>query len=255
MSNRVYLTKNDCGIPLQEDTPVRMRIPRRNATVKALHTRLQDAYRRDDVRLVRRISGRLDLLPPQASVSVLCARWGRRPACRYNWPKAFLLRGMESLVSHHSGGRPAQLTPTQKKRLGALLEAGPLVVGLETACWTAVLIRVLIWRAFGVLSNRHDVCPLLHNVGFAFHKARVVSDHLDAAKRLAWLRDKWPALVRAAKRCQGLRRFEDAARCAQGGSLSYTGATRGHQPEVPTRGTRKGSKVCGAIAYGSGRWF
>jgi transposase len=232
-----------------------MRIQLSNATVKALQTRLQDAYRRDDVRLVRRISVLLDLLTQQASVPVLCERWGLSPACLYAWQKALLLRGMDSLVYRHGGGRPEKLTPTQRKRLVALIEAGPLVVGLETACWNSVLIRVLIWREFGVLYNRHYVCTLLHNLGFSFQKARFVSDHLDAAKRLAWLQDTWPALLRAAKRCKGLILFEDEASFAQWGSLSYTWARRGHQPEVPTSGKRKGYKVFGALEYFSGRLF
>ena len=40
-----------------------------------------------------------------------------------------------------------------------------------------------------------------------------------------------------------------------GGRLSYTWARRGHQPEVPTSGKRKGYKVFGAIEYFSGRLF
>jgi transposase len=234
---------------------VSIRIQASNATVKALHTRLQDAYRRDDVRLVRRISVLLDLLTQQALVPVLCERWGLSPSCLYNWQKAFILRGLDSLVYRHGGGRPEKLTPTQKKRLVELIEAGPLVVGLETACWNSVLIRVLIWREFGVLYNRHYVCTVLHNLGFSFQKARFVSDHLDVAKRLAWLQDKWPAIVRAAKRRNGLILFEDEASFAQWGSLSYTWARRGHQPEVPTSGKRKGYKVFGAIEYFSGRLF
>jgi transposase len=234
---------------------VSIRIQVSNATVKALHTRLQDAYRRDDVRLVRRLSVLLDLLTQTASVTVLCERWGLSPACLYDWQKAFMLRGMDSLISRHSGGRPEKLTPRQKKRLVELIEAGPLVVGCETACWNSVLIRVLIWREFGVLYNRHYVCTLLHNLGFSFQKARFVSDHLDAAKRLAWLEEKWPAIFRAAKRGKGLILFEDEASFAQWGSLSYTWARRGRQPEVPTSGKRKGSKVFGAIEYFSGRLF
>ena len=148
-----------------------------------------------------------------------------------------------------------KLTPKQKKRLVELIEAGPLVVGCETACWNSVLIRVLIWREFGVLYNRHYVCTLLHNLGFSFQKARFVSDHLDAAKRVAWLQEKWPAILRAAKRCKGLILFEDEASFAQWGSLSYTWARRGQQPEVPTSGKRKGYKVFGAIEYFSGRLF
>ena len=56
MSKRVYLSKNPCQTTQEEDTPVCIRIQASHATVKALQTRLQDAYRRDDVRLVRRIT-------------------------------------------------------------------------------------------------------------------------------------------------------------------------------------------------------
>ena len=114
---------------------------------------------------------------------------------------------------------------------------------------------MLIWREFGVLSNRHYGCTLLHNLGFSFQKARFVSDHLDAAKRLAWRQDQWPAIVWAAKRCKGLILCEDQASLAQWDSLSYTWVRPGRQPEVPTSGKRKGYKVFGAIEDFSGRLF
>src|SRR2546425_5679742 len=232
-----------------------MRIQLSRGTVKALYSRLQQAYQKDDVRLVRRTTVLIDLLVHHAPVAVICERWGLSPACLYAWQQAFLLHGLDSLVYHHGGGRPPKLTPRQKKRLVELIEAGPQVVGLETACWNSVCIRVLIWREFGVLYNRQYVCTLLHNLGFSFQKARFVSDHLDAAKRLAWLEAKWPAILRAAKRTKGLILFEDEASFAQWGSLSYTWARRGQQPEVPTSGKRKGYKVFGAIEYFSGRLF
>ena len=255
MSTRVYLSKHTCQTTHEEDTPVCVRIQLSRTTVKDLHSRLQHAYQRDDVRLVRRITVLLDLLVHRVPMAVLCERWGLSPSCIYAWQQAFLLRGMDSLVYGHSGGRPPTLTPRQKKRLVELIEAGPLVVGCETACWNSVLIRVLIWREFGVLYNRHYVCTMLPNLGFSLQKARLVSDHLDAVKRRAWLEEKWPAIFRAAKRCKGLILFEDEASFAQWGSLSYTWARRGHQPEVPTSGKRKGYKVFGAIEYCSGRLF
>ena len=255
MSKRVYLSKNDCRRTQEKDTPVSIRIQLSRATVKDLHHRLQQAYRRDDVRLVRRITVLIDLLVHHVPVAMVCERWGLGPACLYAWQKAFLLHGLDSLAYRHSGGRPPKLTSRQKKRLVELIDAGPLVVGFETACWNAVLLRVLIWREFGVLSNRHYVCTLLQNLGFSFQKARFVSDHLDAAKRLAWLENKWPSILRAANRGKGLILFEDEASFAQWGSLSYTWARRGQQPEVPTSGKRKGYKVFGAIEYFSGRLF
>jgi transposase len=255
MSKRVYVSR-DISVPTeQEDTPVSLRIQVSAATVKALHTRLQQAYLKDDVRLVRRTTVLIDLLVHHVPMAVLCERWGLSSSCLYGWQRAFLLHGMESLHYRHRGGRRSKRTPRQKTRLVELLEAGPQVVGCETACWTSVLIRVLIWREFGVLYNRQYVGTLLHNLGFSFQKARFVSDHLDAARRQAWLNDKWPTMLRAAKRCQGLLLFEDEASFAQWGSLSYTWARRGRQPEVPTSGKRKGDKVFGAIEYFSGRLF
>ena len=232
-----------------------IRIQLSSATVKALHSRLQQAYRKDDVRVVRRTTVLLDMLVHQVPLPVWCERWGLSPSCLSNWQKAFVLQGLDSLGYRHGGGRPEKLTPKQKKRLVELVDAGPQVVGFETACWNSVLIRVLIWREFGVLYNRHYVCTLLHNLGFSFHKARFVSDHLDAVRRQAWLQERWPTILRAAKRRGGLILFEDEASFAQWGSLSSTWSRRGHQPEVPTSGKRKGYKVFGAIEYFSGRLF
>jgi transposase len=255
MSTRVYLSKYTCQITPEEDTPVCLRIQLSRATVKDLHNRLQHAYQRDDVRLVRRTTVLLDLLVHHVPVEVLSARWGLSTSCLYQWRQAFMLRGMDSLAYQHGGGRRPKLTPRQQKRLGELVEAGPLVVGFETACWHAVLLRVLIWREFGVLYNGQYVCTLLHNFGFSFHKARFVSDHLDAAKRLTWIAEKWPAILRAAQHRQGLILCEDEASFAQWGSLSSSWARRGRQPEVLTSGKRKGYKVFGAIEYFSGRLF
>src|SRR5467141_2149083 len=255
MSKRVYLSRDFSVLPEQEDTPVSIRIQVSSATVKALHNRLQQAYLKDDIRLVRRTTVLIDFLVHLVPVAVLCERWGLSASCLYDWQRAFLLHGLDSLVYRHGGGRPEKLTPKQKKRLVELIEAGPLAVGCETACWDAVLIRLLIWREFGVLYNRHYVCTLLHNLGFSFQKARFVSDHLDAAKRLAWLEEKWPAILRAAKRRGGLILFEDEASFAQWGSLRYPWARRGHQPEVPPSGKRKGDKVFGAMESFSGRLF
>src|SRR5437764_4865714 len=255
MSKRVYLEKNETRTTRLEDTPLSIRIQLSHATVKDLYSRLQHAYQRDDVRLVRRTTVLIDLLVHHVPVESLGARWGLSLSCISQWRQAFLLQGMNSLTYHHGGGRRPKLTAKQKKRLVELIEAGPLVVGCETACWTSVLIRVLIWREFGVLYNRYYVCTLLHNLGFAFQKARFMADHLDTARRQAWLQDAWPTILRAAKRRRGLSLFEDEASFAQWGSLSDTWARRGQQPEVPTSGKRKGDKVFGAIAYFSGRLF
>jgi hypothetical protein len=154
MSKRVYVSRDIAVTTAQEETPVSLRIQVSAAPVKAVHARLRQAYRKDDVRVVRRTTVLIDLLVHHGPLAVLGERWGRSASCLYDWQKAFLLHGLESLCYRHSGGRRPKLPPKQKRRLVDLLEAGALIAGCETACGDAGLMRVLIWREFGVLSNR-----------------------------------------------------------------------------------------------------
>src|SRR6266446_7733425 len=62
MSKRVYLSRDIAVTTVQEDTPVSIRIQGSSATVKALHTKLQQAYLKDDMRLVRRTTVLIDML-------------------------------------------------------------------------------------------------------------------------------------------------------------------------------------------------
>src|SRR5262249_23520144 len=109
MSKRVYVSIDIVVTMVQEDTPVSLRIQVSTATVKALHARLQQAYLKDDVRLVRRTTVLLDLLVHHVPMAVLCERWGLSASCLYDWQKAFLLRGIDSLVYRPGRGRPAEI--------------------------------------------------------------------------------------------------------------------------------------------------
>ena len=117
------------------------------------------------------------------------------------------------------------------------------------------MIQDLIQRQFGVEYHPHYSCTLLDNLGFSSQKVRFVSDHLDEAKRLQWCQQTWPTVLRRARQRKALLLFGDEASFAQWGSLSYTWARRGHQPEVPTSGIRKAYKVFGLIDSFSGRFF
>ena len=164
-------------------------------------------------------------------------------------------RGLDSVGYGHGGGRRPQVPPSPQQRWVALLAAGPLVGGCATACGQAVRIRVLLWRECGVLYNRQYGCTGRHNWGCSCQKARFVSDHLDTARRHAWRQEGWPQLLRAAKRQQALLLLEEEARFAPWGSWRYPWARRGQQPAGKTSGQRQGSKVFGAMDYGSGRRF
>jgi hypothetical protein len=145
------------------------------------------------------------------------------------------------------------LAPKPKPRFVELREAGPLVVGGETACGTSVLIRGLIGRAFGVLDHCQSGWTWRPNWGVSCQTARLVSEQLDAARRQPGLQPEWPRRRRAAQRQKGLLLLEAAASVAQGGSWSSTWARRGPPPEGKPRGKRQGDKGFGAMASVAGR--
>ena len=232
-----------------------IRITLSRPTVKAMHARLQQAYARGDVRLVRRISALLEHLVQGTEVNPLSQRWGFSISCFYVWLHALILEGLPSLVYQHGGGRPAKLTPSQKKQLCAWLDAGPQAVGFESACWTTLLIQELIRREFKVLYNRFYLCELVRNLGYSYQKAQFVSDHLDPDSRERWKTQAWPQILKDAQRRGARILFGDEAYFPQWGSLSYTWARRGQTPQVKTAGKRKAYKTFGLIEFGSGRFF
>jgi hypothetical protein len=83
----------------------------------------------------------------------------------------------------------------------------------------------------------------------------LVSDHLHAQKRQEWRTTTWPQILRLAKERQALRLFGDEAACPPWGTLTYTWARRGQQPQVKTSGKRTGYKVFGVIESFTGRLF
>jgi len=215
---------------------------------------LQLAFRGGNLPLIKRLSALL-LLADRCPVDAVAERLGMCKQTIYNWLHAFLVQRWDSLQMRHAPGRPPKLTCAQKQQLCTLLDAGPEAAGYHTGCWNAPLIQDLIMREFQRCYNVHYLAELLGRLGYSYQKARFVSDHLDEARRQHWLSVSWPALVQEARRRGALLLFGDEASFAQWGSLGYTWAKRGQQPQVKTCGKRKGYKVLGMIDYFSGRLF
>jgi transposase len=219
-----------------------------------LYRRLHQAYASGALRLVKRLHALLAMAEGRTVCEVAqMLNLGEQTVRDYR--NRFLWQGVASLVYQRPPGRPSKLTKTQRKELAALIEAGPQAAGYPSGCWSATIIQDLIHRHFGVEYHPHYICTLLDNLGFSYQKARFVSAHLDEATRLEWRQTTWPQVLRKARQRKALLLFGDEASFAQWGSLSYTWAPKGHQPEVPTSGIRKAYKVFGLIDYFSGRLF
>ena len=229
-----------------------MRISFLPETVNQLRIRLHQAYEDGDLKGVRRISVLL-MVAERECLDKIIAVWNVSRQTISNWLKALMYTGLDSLKYTKPKGRPAKLSKSQKDELRTLLEEGPEACGYDSGCWTSILIQELIRSRFGVLFNRFYVCELLRNLGFSRQKARFVSDHLDEERRKTWMESEWPKILEQAQLLHASLFFGDEASFAMWGSLSYTWARRGKQPEIKTSGKRKGYKMFGLIEYFTGK--
>jgi transposase len=171
------------------------------------------------------------------------------------WVRMFCCYGLQGAPRHKPTGRPPTLTPPQQATLATFIEEGPVKAGFSGACWRSPMIQQLIYDRFGVLYNVFSIAQLLKNLGLSYQKAAFVSDHLDERKRHEWRTTTWPQMLRLAKAQKALLVFGDEASFPQWGTLTYTWARRGQQPQVKTSGKRKGYKVFGLIESCTGRFF
>src|SRR5436305_12672153 len=195
-----------------------------------LYRRLRQAYASGSLRLVKRLHALLAIAEGTAGSEVAQMRTLGERSVR-DYLNRFLWRGVGSLAYQRPPGRPSTLTKTQRQELTALITAGPQASGYASGCWSATMLQDLIQRHFGVEYHPHYICTLLDNLGFSYQKARFVSAHLDEATRLEWRHQTWPTVLRKARQRKALLLFGDEASFAQWGSLSYTWAPKGHQPQ------------------------
>ncbi len=235
---------------------ISIRIGLRRGELKRILQRLQVAYVRGEVRLIKRIQALLYVLEGKQLNDIAEILSISRQTI-YKYVNEFILYRLDSFIYKRPPGRPSKLTKSQKKELGEMIDKGPEEAGYDYGCWTTALIQDLILTRFGQKYSVHYVAELLKNMGFSYQKARFVSEHIEdvAAEQEEWMEKTWPEILNLAKEKGAMILFGDEASFAQWGSLSYTWSRKGRQPLVKTSGKRKAYKVFGLIDYFSGALF
>jgi transposase len=235
---------------------MRIRISLKPGDWERLLNCLHQAYAKGQLRLVKRIHALIEVLNGK-TVEDVSKMLNLSESTVYGYIKAFILRDFASLVYRRPSGRPPKLTQSQRKELAGWIDEGPEAMGYDCGCWNTALIQDLILVRLGVEYASHYVAQLLKNMGYSYQKARFVSDHLAAVEqeRQVWMDTTWSAILRLAGEMDALILWGDECSFAQWGSLSYTWARRGQQPEVKTSGKRRAYKVFGFIDFFNGAFF
>ena len=91
-----------------------------------------------------------------------------------------------------SPGRPARLTPSEKRRLLRFLLKGPMAHGYPTDLWTCDRIARLIRREFRVRYHRDHMGRLMRQLGWSYQKPERRALERDEEKIDRWKRKHWP---------------------------------------------------------------
>jgi transposase len=111
--------------------------------------------------------------------------------------------GVEGLLEGYRSGRPPRLTDPQHRRLGDILDSGPVAYGLDSGVWTSPMIAWAIEEEFGVVYHPGHVRKLLHDLGFSVQRPRRILARADRHEQDRWHRPTYPNLKKKLKRRTG----------------------------------------------------
>jgi transposase len=137
-------------------------------------------YRKEKIAL-REIARRLDC--SASSVHRWVAEWKRHGSAGLR-PKAV-------------AGRPAQISPSQLRKLERVLSKGAMNNGFATEFWTLMRIRQVIKREFGVSYHISHVARILEKIGWSCQIPERRAIQRDEEAIRDWLLHRWPTLKKS----------------------------------------------------------
>jgi len=145
----------------------------------------------------RRAGGQL-LKAGRLSQAEIARRLGVSRATVSDWAKRMQAGGLRALRRRKAPGRPAQLTPADKRVLRRLLRRGALAAGFATERWTLGRVRQVIEREFGVRYHTHSISRLLTRLGWSLQQPLPRAVERDEDLIRAWLAQDWPRIKKGA---------------------------------------------------------
>jgi len=223
--------------------------------LQAISSRLERADYSGDFSVYIKCQALLLILEHQQSFEQVGGFLNRSSECIRLWFIAFATIGSESLKIKPPRGRQPKLTKDQLHSLREIISASPIEAGFSSGCWNSAMVLALIKKLFKISFSVKYLPELLHRIGLSYQKAKFLASKADATKRADWKTKIWPKILAKGKKDDAMILFVDEASFALWGSLGYTWALRGQQPEILTNGARKNLKVFGAIDFFTGRLF
>lgn len=137
----------------------------------------------------RRIAGRM--LQQGKGVREVARLVGVSPSSVSRWKAALEEGGPEALAAKPHPGRPARLTPEQKKALEVILLRGARAAGFATDLWTLPRVAQVIEQHFGVKYHPGHVWYILRGMGWSAQKPERRARERNEAQVKRWRDEEW----------------------------------------------------------------
>ncbi|MCX7839147.1 MAG: winged helix-turn-helix domain-containing protein, partial [Anaerolineae bacterium] len=128
----------------------------------------------------------LQVLKTCKSLTAVAQAVGASVSSVWEWQQAYRKYGAKGLCAKPTPGRPAVLSPTQKKKLVQLLLRGPKAAGFDTELWTLKRVAKVIQRQFKVRYHPGHVWKLLTQLGWSCQKPERRAVQRDEAAIAHW---------------------------------------------------------------------
>lgn len=146
----------------------------------------------EELEVRRRIAAKL--LQEGKGIREVARLVGASPSAVHGWKQALDQGGSAALKSRPHPGRPAGLTPEQRKELEQTLLAGPLTAGFPTDLWTLARVAQVIERHFGVKYHPGHVWKILRAMDWSPQKPERRARERDEEAIQQWRKEDWPRI-------------------------------------------------------------
>jgi transposase len=111
-----------------------------------------------------------------------------------SWLPWYNAEGADGLRTRKAPGAPCRLSPEQRERLVAVLEAGPQAAGFQSGVWTGPMVGEYIREHFAVTYHVQHIPRLLHELGFSVQRPRKRLARANHDAQAEWIEKRLPAI-------------------------------------------------------------
>jgi transposase len=167
----------------------------------------------------------------------------------YGWLAKVREGGKGALKAKAVPGRPPRLNATQISKLyGLIVGVDPRQLSFEFALWTREMVRVVIFREFGVRLSVVSVGRLLRTMGLSPQRPLHRAYQQDPQAVQRWKTEQFPAIRAEAKKVGGTVYFADEAGIRSDYHAGTTWAPVGKTPVVAGTGARFSVNMLSAVS-------